>query len=88
MFEHIFSAVQQNDLERERKRLEGVHAFEQSLREQRKQAGLLSISDMQTWLDGQAEREAEKARPSKESSDVDVSRPSSSSRFPPPPRRA
>jgi hypothetical protein len=84
----IFQSVMQADLDREKKRLESHAAAEKALQEARKQQGLLNMSDYLTWVDGSAERETEKQRPAaKESSDVDVPKPSGS-RFPPPPRRS
>ena len=89
MFDHILLAVQSDDLTREKKRLDTEATAAANLREQRKQAGLLSMSDYQQWVDGAAEREVEQRRPaSKEQADVDVPRQHSSARFPPPPRRA
>lgn len=89
MFDHILTAVQQHDLQQEKKRLDAAEAAEAELKARRKQAGLLSMSDYQQWVDGAAERETEQHRPApKEQPDVDVSRPGSSARFPPPPRRA
>lgn len=89
MFDHILQAVQSDDLAREKKRLDAEAATTAALRAQQKQAGLLSMSDYQQWVDGAAERETEQRRPaSKEQADVDVPRQNSSARFPPPPRRA
>lgn len=87
MFDHILQSVQQHDLELARQRDDAARRVAEELRLQRKAAGLLSISDVQDWLDGQVERETEKLRPAaKETSNVDVPKPSGS-RFPPPPRR-
>jgi len=87
VFDHILQSVQQHDLELARQRDDAARRVAEELRLQRKAAGLLSISDVQDWLDGQVERETEKLRPAaKETSNVDVPKPSGS-RFPPPPRR-
>lgn len=84
----IFQSVMQADLDREKKRLEAHAEAERVLQEQRKQAGLMNMSDYQMWVDGSSERETDKQRPAaKETPDVDVPKPSGS-RFPPPPRRA
>ena len=87
MFDLILQSVQQHDLELARQRDDAARRVAEELRLQRKAAGLMSMSDVQDWLDGQVERETEKLRPAaKETSDVDVPKPSGS-RFPPPPRR-
>lgn len=87
MFDHILQSVQQHDIELARQRDDAARRAADELRLQRKAAGLMSMSDVQEWLDGQVERETEKLRPAaKETSDVDVPKPSGS-RFPPPPRR-
>jgi hypothetical protein len=87
VFDLILQSVQQHDLELARQRDDAARRVAEELRLQRKAAGLMSMSDVQDWLDGQVERETEKLRPAaKETSDVDVPKPSGS-RFPPPPRR-